>query len=116
MIGTEIINLPHHLELPFLKENNRYSFAEQYKSARSCIYPKMISKHMVLNFNYHIEHHMFPQAAWYDLENIHFNLKENLAEKYNSDTAFFWIKGARKKQISAILQTKQNSNSIAKAS
>jgi hypothetical protein len=30
---------------------------------------------------------MFPQAAWYDLENIYFVLKENLAENYNSDTA-----------------------------
>ena len=50
----------------------------QEEASRSCAYPKLISRNLLLNFNYHSEHHLFPDLPWYYLEEAHqMLLKDN---------------------------------------
>jgi acyl-lipid omega-6 desaturase (Delta-12 desaturase) len=91
LVAVEVVNLPHHLQLPYLKSENHYPAWEQNKTARSCLYPRWLARFVVLNFNYHVEHHMFPDAPWYYLENIHQGIRNELGTEYNSDLSFAWI-------------------------
>lgn len=90
LIAVEVINFPHHLQLPMSTGDARDPVWEQYKTSRTCIYPKWFARHVVLNFNYHSEHHMFPDAPWYALESIHEVLREELKAEQNVDVLFKW--------------------------
>lgn len=103
LIGTEIINLPHHVQLITLKGDDQLKAWDQYKSARSCIYPEWIAKNIVLNFNYHVEHHMFPDAPWYYLDSIHQETKAALGNDLISDPYLAWILRNRKRALGEVL-------------
>lgn len=103
LLAVEIVNFPHHLGMPFLEENERAPAWEQYKTARTCIYPKWFARHIVLNFNFHAEHHMFPDAPWYSLEAVHEKLQERLGEKHNVDILFAWTKENRPLDILEVI-------------
>ncbi len=90
MVAVEVVNFPHHLQLPMSKGDTRDPIWEQYKTSRTCLYPKWFAHHVVLNFNYHSEHHMFPDAPWYALESVHELVKNELQEKQNLDLNFKW--------------------------
>lgn len=106
LVGTEAINLPHHLQLPFIGGEDKLFTREQHKVSRSCIYPEFITDHFVMGFNYHTEHHMFPQAHWYHLKKIHGMLKAELGSSYNSEGSFEWIRLAHQLDLANLLQGK----------
>ena len=109
MIGTEVINLPHHLQLETEGGEKKYPLWEQYQTARSCEYHPLISRWIVLHFNYHIEHHLYPDAPWRKLQEIQIETKNILKEKYKSDPQFSWIIKARRFSLSEILSANTNS-------
>ena len=75
---VEIINFPHHVGLYLPDESYKLPVWEQEEASRSCAYPKLISRNLLLNFNYHSEHHLFPDLPWYYLEEAHqMLLKDN---------------------------------------
>ncbi len=104
LLMVEIVNFPHHLSLPKLQNDEKHKIWDQHLTARSCVYPKWLSKYIVLNFNFHIEHHLFPKAPWYRLEKIHFMSQKSLGSSYNSDPQFEWILKNRKKDIETVLR------------
>lgn len=103
LLGTEVINLPHHLQLDYRFDDTKLPAWEQYRTARSCLYPRWISNLVVLNFNYHIEHHMFPDIPWQKLSEAHDLIKPVLGEKYISENNFSWIKYSRKLSMNEVL-------------
>lgn len=103
LIGTEVINLPHHLQLPRLQGEQKYPVWEQYKSARTCLYPQFISSFFILNFNLHAEHHMFPDAPWYYLPEIHSKILPLVADGYHCDPMFAWIVENRSEDVESML-------------
>lgn len=105
LIAVEVINFPHHIGLPQYRDDHRLMLWEQHEIARSCLYPEWIAKFIVLNFNYHIEHHMFPDAPWYRLSQIHEVLKKELNQNYNTDPQFQWILNNRQKKLKDLLIT-----------
>lgn len=110
LLLAEIVNLPHHLQLPLATGSVRLAPWEQYKAARSCIYPKWFSRFIVLNFNYHIEHHLFPEAPWYRLPTAHAMVMAELKEKYNSDAMFHWTWTNRFKSVMAVVKAPATTN------
>lgn len=100
LVTVEVVNLPHHLRLPQYRGEVRFPVWEQYQVARSCIYPKWLATTVILNFNYHTEHHLFPEVPWYHLAQLHQPVTEVLGEKYNTDPSFAWIIENRKKPLS----------------
>ncbi|MGZ3768419.1 MAG: fatty acid desaturase family protein [Bdellovibrio sp.] len=95
LLSVEIINFPHHLHLKMFKDETKLPVWKQNISARTCVYPKWIARHLVLNFNFHTEHHMFPDAPWYTLEKIHEKLIQCLGSELNVDIMFSWTKKNR---------------------
>ncbi|MGE0633993.1 MAG: fatty acid desaturase, partial [Pseudobdellovibrionaceae bacterium] len=111
MIAVEVINFPHHLGLPQSKGDAKLPAWEQHQTARSCIYPEWFAKFFALNFNYHIEHHMFPDAPWYYLDKLHLEVKEELKSLYNTDPQFAWILNNRPKDLADVLITAKSDES-----
>lgn len=103
LLAVEVVNFPHHIGLVQYMGEAKIPVWQQYQTARSCTYPLWLARFVVLNFNYHTEHHMFPDAPWYQLENIHGLLKEELGEAYNVDSQFSWILKNRPKAITEML-------------
>lgn len=104
MIAVEVVNFPHHLQLPQHQGETRFAAWEQYKTARTCTYPKWFARLVVLNFNYHVEHHMFPDVPWYHLNKLHARIAPILRNEYNTDEQFAWIAANRPKHLSAVVQ------------
>jgi omega-6 fatty acid desaturase (delta-12 desaturase) len=99
----EIVNFPHHLELPQYRGDAKLQLWEQHEIARSCLYPKWFARYVVLNFNFHAAHHMFPDLPWYRLEEAHMLLKEKLQNRYIEDPHFSWILKNRPKSMAELL-------------
>lgn len=110
-LAIEIVNFPHHLELPKLESEEKDKLWDQHKTARSCIYPRWIAQYVVLNFNYHIEHHLYPREPWHHLPKIHNKLTQELGEGYNTDPQFAWILKNRKRSLEEILADEGHSHS-----
>lgn len=91
LIAVEVVNFPHHLQLPQYRGDTKLPIWEQYKIARTCLYPRWFARLVALNFNFHTEHHMFPEVPWYHLEKLHTEVSQALGSNYNSDPYFQWI-------------------------
>lgn len=68
---VEMINLPHHLGMGQYHGEKRFAYFEQNQFTRSCVYPKWIAHNLLLNFNLHTAHHLFPAHPWYQLDQLH---------------------------------------------
>lgn len=105
LMAVEIVNLPHHLKLLQQCGDSRLAIWEQYQSSRSCVYPQWIEKFITLNFNYHTEHHMFPDLSYRELSNIHQVLKNTLGSAMNCDEQFKWTMKYRSGDLGLIFKT-----------
>ena len=68
LVVNELVNLPHHTVLPGFDRKLRVW--EQWRVSRSGNYPPVISEFFCLNFNFHVEHHLFPTLPWYRLRRV----------------------------------------------
>jgi fatty acid desaturase len=105
---TELINLPHHSDMPF-GFRARLRPWEQWRTARSCDYPRWIARAGLLNFNLHIEHHLFPALPWYRLERVRAELKPVLGEHYAEAVGAAWNVRNRGRDLQTVLLTKPTS-------
>lgn len=103
-IAVEVVNFPHHLQLPMTEGEMRYPIWQQYKSSRTCIYPRWFARFFVLNFNYHVEHHMFPDIPWHMLDQIHDLVRAELGTDLNLDTNLSWILQNRSKSLLEVIE------------
>jgi omega-6 fatty acid desaturase (delta-12 desaturase) len=103
LLAVEVVNFPHHLQLPQYHNDTRFPVWQQHKIARSCIYPKWFARGVVLNFNYHTEHHMFPDVAWYHLDKLSVETRAQLQREYNADPYLRWIIENKPRPIGHVL-------------
>jgi omega-6 fatty acid desaturase (delta-12 desaturase) len=103
LVTVEVVNFPHHLGLPQESGEYKKSFTDQYEHARSCLYPKFLARHLFNNFNYHVEHHMFPHLPWHCLDEVHSMVRESLSEKYNFCENNSWILANRTKDLGEVM-------------
>jgi fatty acid desaturase len=103
--AIEVVNLPHHLRLPQFRGDEKFPAWEQYQTARSCIYPKWLARFVVLNFNFHTEHHMFPDVPWYHLDKLQDPVGKALKENYNTDLYFGWFLENKKRTIHEVISS-----------
>lgn len=99
---VEVINFPHHLQMPMLEGKDSYPVYDQYRSARSCQYPRWFSRNILNNFNLHIEHHLFPRLPWYQLDSASSLVKKELGEGYTGIKGNAWIRENRQKPIEEV--------------
>ncbi len=116
LLAVDVVNLPHHLQLPMISGEKKFSTWEQYQVARTCLYPRWMAKLIVLNFNYHSEHHMFPDAPWYYLEKLHLSLRSELGDSQAIDPSFKWILENRSKDLLEVIHPNSEKKILSKAS
>lgn len=112
LIGTEVINAPHHLGLTYYRGETKIPLWEQFKTARSCVYPKWLARFVVLNFNYHAEHHMYPYVPWYHLDKLHQIVRPEIGAEYNLDPSFSWVLANRSKDLGEVFGSDQATESL----
>ncbi|HMI91428.1 MAG TPA: fatty acid desaturase [Polyangiales bacterium] len=88
LIAEELVNIPHHVGMPI--HEGRAPAWEQHHYTRSCYYPAGLSELFVLNFNFHIEHHLFPSLPWYRLRAARRRLKPALDRGYSEALGAEW--------------------------
>lgn len=116
LMAVDVVNLPHHLQLPMISGEQKLTLWEQHAIARTCLYPKWIASFIVLNFNYHSEHHMYPDAPWYCLDKLHKAVQQELGSQQHLDPSFKWILDNRPKSLLEVIQTNEITQSVKKAS
>ena len=93
LIGVELVNFPHHLDMPTVDPQSpkqRLYVWEQQATTRSCRYPGILSELLVLNFNLHTEHHLFPALPWFRLKKVRDMIKPALQPGYNEVHGVGW--------------------------
>ena len=103
LVMVEVINFPHHLGLPVYNGNDRLRYKDQYKVSRSCMYPRWFSRFVLKNFNYHSEHHLYPDLPWYHLDKAHSLLKTESQLNTNFIKGNQWIIENRKVNLNELL-------------
>lgn len=113
---VEMVNFPHHTDLPQATGDTRFALWDQHKTARSCFYPKLFERFVLLNFNYHIEHHMFPTLPWYELEKLSTGLRQQIPDYFYSN-GNEWVIRSRKRPFKDVClsQNEGSGNETTKA-
>lgn len=101
LVASELVNMPHHADL--FKFSEKLPLWEQWRAARSCYYPLGISELFVLNFNFHIEHHLFPSLPWYRLRHARKLIRPMLGREYNESVGIGWNVSNRSRDIQQLL-------------
>jgi omega-6 fatty acid desaturase (delta-12 desaturase) len=103
LFAEELVNFPHHSDL--FKFSQRLPPWEQWKASRSCDYPWLISELLVLNFNYHTEHHLYPSLPWYRLRTARTLLRPALGSGYIESRGVGWNVVHRSNDIERVFLT-----------
>jgi omega-6 fatty acid desaturase (delta-12 desaturase) len=98
--AEELVNFPHHSDL--FKFEHRLPLWEQWKASRSCDYPWLVSELLVLNFNYHAEHHLYPSLPWYRLRAARKWVREGLGHDYVGSVGIAWNLENRSRSIQSL--------------
>jgi fatty acid desaturase len=98
---TELVNLPHHADFP--GHGRKLAVREQHVIARSCVYPPVVSEVLMLNFNLHTEHHLFPKLPWYRLKKARRLAKPLLGDAYHERIGIGWNVEHRTRDLEDVL-------------
>jgi acyl-lipid omega-6 desaturase (Delta-12 desaturase) len=102
LVAEEMVNLPHHVDMPTSEE--KLPPWRQYRATRSCYYPRWVSELLVLNFNFHIEHHLFPSLPWYRLRVARSLIQNAIGDKYTERKGISWNLQNRTRDLDTIVQ------------
>jgi omega-6 fatty acid desaturase (delta-12 desaturase) len=76
---------------------------QQHMPTRTCDYPRGLSELLVLNFNFHVEHHVFPTLPWYRLRSARTLLKPALGTDYREAHGLRWHIQQRKRSLTKVM-------------
>lgn len=105
---VELINFPHHMDLKQAGGTMRLPAHEQHRFSRTCLYQKWFSRHVLLNFNFHVEHHLFPNLPWHELDKAHTHVRQALGEAYNMSSGNKWIVESRAQPLTVVMDKSIN--------
>lgn len=101
LLMVEFVNLPHHVGLTTY--TTKLPLWQQHLPTRSCNYPPVVSELLVLNFNFHIEHHLYPTLPWYRLRAARRLVKAALGDGYRETVGSEWHQRERKRDMVDVL-------------
>jgi fatty acid desaturase len=102
LVAEELVNIPHHVGATTF--DRKLAVWEQYRASRSCWYPTGVSELLLLNFNFHIEHHLFPTLPWFRLRGARTAVKQLLAERYEEAIGIQWNLENRSRDLENIVR------------
>lgn len=103
LLIIELVNFPHHMDLPQQHDNFRVGPSAQHAFCRTCVYSSWFSKYVLLNFNYHVEHHLFPDLPYHQLPLAHAKVATALGEQYHVSYGNDWIKKSRREGLIKVI-------------
>jgi fatty acid desaturase len=105
LVVFEVINFPHHVGL-YLEDSEtaKLPLWKQYEVTRTSRYPKFLEKFLVLNFNYHAEHHMFPDLPWHQLPKAHALIQGSEIQPNTHVVHAPWLEAKRNAPFSGFLR------------
>ncbi len=89
LVLIEFFNLPHHFDSE-LYAGEAKPIWEQHHLTKSCEMHPWLAKVLLFNFNYHIEHHFFPQLPWQNLPEAQTKVKAVLCDEYQTTQEIQW--------------------------
>jgi fatty acid desaturase len=101
LVAEELVNIPHHVDMSTF--DSKLPIWQQYRATRSCYYPRGVSELLVLNFNFHIEHHLFPALPWYRLRRAREIVRAALGERYQQAIGIAWNIEHRTRDLQSIV-------------
>lgn len=107
---VEMVNFPHHTDLPQHEGDIKAPLWEQHKTARSCFYPRMFEHFVLLNFNYHIEHHLYPTLPWHQLKGLNPVLRSKIPDYFYSNGNEWVVRNRRRSFREVCLSQSGGSN------
>ena len=105
LVLVEVVNLPHHSDLPGYyagAAGTRPPVWEQSRCTRTCDYPWPVSELVMLNFNFHVEHHLFPTLPWYRLRRARDLVRPALGAGYQQSRSIHWMLDRRRRPAEAV--------------
>lgn len=105
---VELINFPHHMGTRLFSHSDHDSKLPLWKHnevTRSCYYPPGIADLLLLNFNFHTEHHLFPDLPWFRLGEARTLTKDALGEQYCETIGINWNLENRTKPATQVFLT-----------
>lgn len=64
---VESFNFPHHIQVAYVKGETKLDPSYQAEVSRTCRYHPLVERVLLLNFNFHGEHHIYPRLPWHEL-------------------------------------------------
>jgi omega-6 fatty acid desaturase (delta-12 desaturase) len=101
LVAEELVNIPHHIDRSTF--HTKLPVWDQHRATRSCYYPWGVSELLVLNFNFHIEHHLFPVLPWYRLRHARKLIRETLGDSYQEAIGIRWNLTHRQQDLQSIV-------------
>ena len=111
LVIVELINFPHHMGTQIFantRNEKKLPLWQHNLVTRSCYYPRFIAKWFLLNFNFHVEHHLFPDLPWYHLAHARPIAKETLQNSYLESIGIEWNLQNRAKDPTEVFLVDQN--------
>lgn len=108
LMVVELINFPHHMGTKLFSNSDHDSKLPLWKHnevTRSCYYPPGIADLLLLNFNFHTEHHLFPDLPWFRLGEARVLTKQTLGEDYCETIGINWNIENRSKDVTQVFLT-----------
>jgi omega-6 fatty acid desaturase (delta-12 desaturase) len=106
LVVTELINLPHHLGTDLYHDRedlHKLPLWDQFRVTRSCYYPALVGELLLLNFNFHVEHHLFPNLPWYQLRKARALVREALGADYQESVGISWNLKHRRRPVEEVV-------------
>lgn len=105
LLAFEAINFPHHVGL-YLEgsETAKRPVWQQYEITRTSKYNSLVERLTVLNFNYHAEHHIFPDLPWHELPHAHQLIQGSEIGAKTTVIEAGWLKEQRRMPFSQYLR------------
>ncbi|CAA9274106.1 MAG: hypothetical protein AVDCRST_MAG56-3248 [uncultured Cytophagales bacterium] len=92
----EMINLPHHIDIPMIDTPKPLPLWEQDQTTHSCQSVPLWSSLILLNFNMHTAHHLFPWIPWHKLPQAQQHMQRYAPELGEENTdEFSWLRKRR---------------------
>jgi omega-6 fatty acid desaturase (delta-12 desaturase) len=104
----ELVNLPHHADTPLLASDAApLPLWEQHRVTHSCGKLWFWSSCVLLNFNLHTAHHLYPWIPWSGLPEAHALLMQKIPEleaQLASRNEFSWSLRNRRRPLLEIMR------------
>lgn len=100
---SENINIPNHTGMDYIEGEARLAPKDQESTSQSCSFPGVFRLGVLMNFNLHAEHHIFPHLPWFQLPAATQALEQRLGSEFRVCNGTAWLLKSRSRAIKEVV-------------